>query len=128
MLLDPLSPSGAGRYRTAAFDHLSDSPAPAQERIASPNAILVFDGLFLHRPELRDYWDVSIFLDAPFEITVPRGAARAPSFSDPDPAASSNRRYVEGNLIYLREAAPRERAAIVIDHSDLRHPRVVSWR
>jgi uridine kinase len=128
LLLDPLSPSGSRRYRTAAFDHLSDSPAPADERVAEPGAILVFDGLFLHRPELRGDWDFSIFLDAPFEITGPRSAGRGPGFGDPDPAAPSNRRYVEGNLMYFREAAPRERATVVLDHSDLDRHRVVSWR
>ena len=62
-LLDPLSPGGSGRYRTAAFDHRSDAAVDMPEAQAAPGDILVLDGIFLHRPELRGYWDFSIFLD-----------------------------------------------------------------
>jgi uridine kinase len=89
--------------------------------------VLVFDGLFLHRPELRNYWDFSVFLDAPFEITVPRGAARGAGFGDPDPAAASNMRYVRGNRLYFAEAQPKSRATVVIDYADVAEPRIVAW-
>jgi uridine kinase len=92
---------------------------------AAVGAILILDGLFLHRPELRGYWDFSVFLDAPFEITVPRGAARGPGFGDPNPNSEANQRYVLGNILYLREARPKERATVVIDYSDLADPRIV---
>ena len=48
---------GSGRYRVAVFDHRSDSPVAEPERHALPASILVLDGIFLHRPELRDCWD-----------------------------------------------------------------------
>lgn len=32
-------------------------------RQANQGDIFLFDGIFLHRPELRDYWDLSIYLD-----------------------------------------------------------------
>lgn len=127
-LLDPLSQGGSRRYREAVFDHLTDSPAPAPWRTAPQNAILVFDGLFLHRPELRGYWDFSIFLDAPFAVTVPRGASRGEGFGDPDPQAPSNRRYVDGNRIYFDEAQPQERATVVLNYTDIETASVVTWR
>jgi hypothetical protein len=46
--------------------------------VAPAGSVLVLDSPFLHRPELRDIWDFSIFLDAPFDVTIPRGAARGP--------------------------------------------------
>lgn len=91
-------------------------------------AILIFDGLFLHRPELRTYWDFSVFLDAPFDVTVPRGAARGSAYGDPDPYAFSNHRYIEGNKIYFREAKPKDLASCVIDYSNLSNPRIMSWK
>jgi uridine kinase len=127
-LLDPLGPGGSGRYRSAIFDHATDSPLPAQEHIAQAGSVLILDGLFLHRRELRDYWDLSIFLDAPFEVTMPRCAARGPGWGSPDPTAPSNRRYIEGQKIYLRENQPQNLAGVVIDYSDLEAPRVVAWR
>ena len=53
-LLDPLGPGGTGRYRTAVFDHVKDMPVAAPECAVAPASILVLDGIFLHRPELRD--------------------------------------------------------------------------
>jgi uridine kinase len=127
-LLDPLSPGGLGRYRTAVFDHLIDGPVSNPELEAPEGAALVVDGLFLHRPELQGYWDFSVYLDAPFEITAPRGAARGVGFGDPDPSSPSNRRYVGGAMIYFREARPQDQATVVVDYSDLSRPRIVRWR
>lgn len=59
LLLDPLSPGGHGRYRVAAFDHRTDQPVPLPEAQASPGDILVFDGIFPHRPQLCGSWDYS---------------------------------------------------------------------
>jgi uridine kinase len=127
-LLDPLGPGGSGRYRSAIFDHVTDSPLPVQEHIAPAGSVLILDGLFLHRQELRRHWDLSIFLDAPFEVTIPRCAARGPGWGSPDPTAPSNRRYVEGQQIYLRENQPRNLASVVIDYSNLAEPHIVAWR
>ncbi|HEY3887064.1 MAG TPA: hypothetical protein VGL73_00715 [Caulobacteraceae bacterium] len=124
-LLDPLGPDGSGAYRTAAFDHLTDSPVGGETHLAAPNAILILDGLFLHRPELRGCWDLSVFLSVPFAVSIPRGAARGPGFGSPDPAAESNRRYVDGQRLYLEQAAPHDRADVVIDNTDLAAPKIV---
>jgi uridine kinase len=53
VLLDPLSRGGNGRYRTAIFDHRTDSPVVEPVTQAKQDSILIFDGIFLHRPELR---------------------------------------------------------------------------
>nr|WP_246363138.1 uridine kinase [Deinococcus budaensis] len=124
-LLDPLGPGGSGRYRTSIFDHTTDSPVHPPEEVAPPGSVLIFDGLFLHRPELRDVWDDSVFLHVPFGVSVPRGAARGPGYGSPDPHAASNRRYVEGHRLYFREADPSGRAGVVVDNTDLAAPFVV---
>ncbi len=85
-------------------------------------AIVVADGIFLHRDELVGLWDYSIWLEVPFEVSIPRGAARGESFGSPDRHAESNRRYVEGQRLYIRACTPRERATVAIDNSDLDRP------
>jgi uridine kinase len=123
VLLDPLCPGGSGLYRDAVFAHVTDTPVLAPERAAAPGSILVLDGIFLHRPELRDYWDVSIFLDVAFSVSVARCAER--DGTPPDPAASDNRRYVEGQKLYLRACNPRARATLTVDNNDLAAPFIV---
>lgn len=88
------------------------------------DSVLVVDGIFLQRPGLADVWDGAIFVDVPFEVSVPRGNARFPGAHDPDPEASTNRRYVDGQRLYLAEARPRERATWVFDNTDLDRPRL----
>lgn len=123
VLLDPLSPGGSGQYRVAAFDHRSDSLVHPPAETAAPGDILLFDGIFLHRPELRAYWDYSIFLDVRFAVSVPRGAERGES--SPDLAAPSNERYVRGQELYLRSAEPKRFATVIVNNDDLLAPYIV---
>jgi uridine kinase len=124
VLLDPLSPGGDRRYRAAAFDHRTDQPVDSPWELAAPDAVLVFDGIFLHRPELRGYWDFSVFLAVDFEVSVARCAAR--DGSAPDPRAESNRRYVEGQRLYLSQYRPAAHASVVVDNQELAEPRLLS--
>ena len=123
-LLDPLSPGGTGYYRTAIFDQVLDSSVTLPEAQAALGDILVFDGIFLHRPELRPYWDFSIFLDVGFNVSIPRGAQRGGG--SPDPQAPENRRYVEGQELYLRECDPKRYATIVVNNEALASPHIVT--
>ncbi|QOZ70151.1 uridine kinase [Bradyrhizobium arachidis] len=122
-LLDPLSPGGSRMYRRAIFDHVTDDSVPADDLEALPSSILLIDGIFLHRPELLTYWDVSIFLRTDFAVSVARCASR--DGWSLDPAAPSNRRYVEGQRLYLLNCQPEAKATIVIDYNDLSAPSLV---
>ncbi len=125
-LLDPLGPDGTRRFRRHVFDVQRNVPDLAPLKEAPPDAVLLLDGMFLHRPELRGCWDMSVFLHAPFVISVPRGAARGPGYGSPDLAAPTNRRYIEGQRLYLRECDPFALATLVIDNSDIDHPRILN--
>ena len=122
----PLGPGGTRRYRRAVFNYRTDSEAIAPFETAGEDAILLFDGVFLHRPELLSYWDLSLFLDAPFEVTIPRAAVR--DGSSPDVHAPENRRYVEGQKLYLQTCEPRRSAAVVINNANLPSPEIVAVR
>jgi len=119
-LLDPLQPGGSGRYRRAVHDLATDQSLDLPYERAPLGAVLLLDGVFLHRDELVDCWDLSVFLDVPFEISVKRMAAR--DGSDPNPDAPGVRRYVQAQRHYLRADSPRARATIVIDNSDVERP------
>lgn len=110
-LLEPFR-RGEGTVATKCFDHQSDCPENIVEAVDS-TAILVIDGIFLHRDEVRNYWNFSVFLDVPFDVSFQRMAKR--DGSDPDPKAEGNLRYHKGQLIYLEKCRPLERASVVID-------------
>lgn len=122
-LLDPLGPRGSGRVRRAVFDHRTDQAIDAPYESAGRSGVLLFDGIFLHRPELRSYWDLSIFLDVPFAQSYARMAVR--DGSDPDPEAPTNRRYFLGQSFYLKTVGPQKLAHIVVDYADTAQPRII---
>ena len=96
----------------------------ASGEAAVPGSILLFDGIFLHRFELRDYWHFSIFLDVPWE-----NLSKRPSWaiSLPDPSTPDHR-YAEGQRIYFRECNPKRAASVVIDNADLANPVILDRR
>jgi len=120
-VLVPFGPGGTRRYRTAVHDLETDEVLDLPWRTAPADAVLVVDGLFLHRDELAGFWDFSLFLSAPFEVTVPRMAAR--DGSHPDPAHPSQARYVQGQRRYFDACQPWTRASVVVDNSDVARPR-----
>jgi uridine kinase len=91
---------------------------------ADPEALLLVDGIFLHRPELADLWDASVWVEVPFEVSVPRGNARFGEVSAEaaDPASAVNARYVDGQRLYLAEVDPASRATWVLGNTDLAAP------
>ncbi len=123
-VLEPFAPGGSRRFRRRAFDLRADEPVDAAEETAATDAILVLDGLFLHRDELWGVWDYSVFLEVTFVVSVARCAARGPSSASADVDSLSNRRYVVGQQLYLSRCAPERRATHVIDNNVLAAPTI----
>jgi len=120
-----MEPFRAGDPVTSAvYDVEQDRPVRVPAVPVEPDTVLLVDGIFLQRPELRSTWDAALFVDVPFTVSVPRGNARFPGPHDSDPEAESNHRYVDGQRRYLDEVRPRERATWVLDNTDLGRPRV----
>ncbi|WDF31966.1 uridine kinase [Arthrobacter agilis] len=122
-VLTPLGPEGDGRYSPASYDPMTDQPALAAFLQAPPDALVLVEGMFLHRDELVASWDASVYLDVPFTVTAARMAAR--DGTNRDPEHPTMRRYVHGQRLYFEAARPWERATFVIDNSDFTAPDVV---
>lgn len=72
----------------AVWDVDADRPIEPEPRILPSDCVLLVEGIFLHRPELRSLWDASVWVDVPFEVSVPRGNVRFPDASMPTPRMS----------------------------------------
>lgn len=122
-VLEPLGPNGSRRYRVAGHDVVTDEVLHEPLETAPAGAVVVIDGLFLHRAELEGAFDFTIFVEVPFEVSAARMAVR--DGSPPDPTHPDLRRYVEAQRRYFAERSPWERADLVIDNSDLERPLLV---
>ncbi|HWI32276.1 MAG TPA: uridine kinase [Microbacterium sp.] len=116
--------SAATGFQLDAFDVARDAPVESRWVTAPDDAVLIVDGIFLNRPELRGLWDWSVWLDVPAEAAFARMAAR--TGGDPAPDAPSNIRSSRAHELYLQEADPQHAASAIVDNADPAHPVRVS--
>ncbi|MCI2958992.1 uridine kinase [Agromyces atrinae] len=93
---------------TAPTDSIGGSAAEP----AAPDTVLLVDGVFLLRPELRGLWNAAARLDVRPEVLL----------AESDESDAARERHAGGHAIYEREASPRRAAGIVIDDSDPLQP------
>ena len=96
--------------------------------------MLVFDGLFLQRPELADRWDLTVYVDGRRRVTEQRMAWATHDRPVGDPLAEFVhdlqrwvvlRRYVEGQRQYHDACDPIAHADLVVVNDDLGQPTVL---
>jgi uridine kinase len=118
LVLTPLGPGGNLRYCGAVHDVITDELVPKVWSTARAGSVVIVDGLFLHRSELADAWQFSVFLDVPFEIGILRTTTR--DGGDPmDPRLS---RYSGAQRLYFSACEPWSVATVVVDNADADHP------
>ena len=129
-LLRPLGPNGSLRFRRVAFDFRTDQRVDAPVEVAAPDAVLLLDGVFLLRPELRAHFDFSVFLRVGFDVSLARAETRDLAlFGTADAVRDRyNTRYIPGQKLYLAQVNPERWATVVIDNNDLERPRVIESR
>jgi uridine kinase len=127
VLLRPLGPDGDRRYRRGVFDFRTDSPIDAPVQDAASDAVLLFDGVFLLIPDLRPYWDFSIFVRASFETTIARAELRDQQLFGTAAQVRQRyeERYIPGQRLYLAETQPQRHATLVVDNNDLNRPKLI---
>lgn len=123
-VLTPAATPSAAHVRTSCHDLTSDERRTPEWTPVAGTAVVLVEGVFLHRPELREAWDFSVFLRTSFDVTVPRAVRR----DGGDPAevqARYEQRYVAGQRLYLAESHPERRATWVVDHDDPLNPEIL---
>jgi uridine kinase len=119
VLLDPLGPGGHREFQHAVYDHDTDTALSPPAATAPAGAVLLFDGVFLLRPELVDRWDLRIFVSVPLEQTVDRALNRgtAPAGPAADAAGierSWRHRYLPSQQLYAATAHPTDHADVIV--------------
>lgn len=128
-LLRPFA-TGAPLVRRRVFDWRTDTPIEQSPTPVPERAVLVFDGVFLLRPELRGLWDLSVYLRVPPRVVLERALIRDVSVlgSSDEVSQRYEARYLPGQALYRSECDPERHADIVVDNSDFLRPVVVTSR
>jgi len=123
VLLDPLGPGGDRRFQHAVYDRTTDTMLPRSVVTAPEDAVLIFDGVFLMRPELTDRWDLRIFVSAAFEKTVERALIREQgTLSAADIERRWRERYIPSQRFYFAAVRPTDHADVVVHNDQLQQP------
>jgi uridine kinase len=118
-VLTPLAPGGTRRYRARAHELRTDAELDPRAEIAEPGDVVVIDGVFLLRDELRAYWDFAVFIDVSVAVTIERLAGRDGLVPD------RTGRYVKAHQLYRDACSPLGRADVVINNNDAEMPEIV---
>jgi len=121
--------SGIFEIHPKSFDYRIDKRIveETQKLMIPSNAIILFDGVFLLRHELNEYWDIRIFLDVSFETVVERAMMRDLDYFKDEAILLEkyNNRYIPGQKLYLKKEHPMTKADIVINNNDFNKPIIV---
>ena len=130
LLLEPFGQGGTRLYVTTNYDLAREEAiTPILER-ADETSILIVDGVFLHRPELRDYWDVSVYLRISPDTALQRAIKRdVVVFGSIEVVRERyTQRYLPAQQTYVERCQPEQLATIVIEHNDPAEPHIISVR
>lgn len=126
VLLEPLGPQGDRQFRRAVYDRTTDASLSLPATRASADAVLLFDGVFLLRPELTGCWESTIFVSTAFETTVSRAHVRERGILSGDEVERLwRRRYIPSQQYYVDTVRPADHADIVVLNDEPERPR---WR
>jgi uridine kinase len=119
-----LSPAG---YYQDSFDYPAVRGRLTEIDQSAEDAVLLFEGVFLLRPELRACWDFTVYLDISPDESLRRALIRdVELFGSPQVVRERYRqRYLPGQQLYREAAAPMRVADVVIDNHDPARPRVL---
>jgi uridine kinase len=114
-LLDPWCQAPGSPYRCRHHDLATDALLD-EPRLAVPDhGVLVVDAVFAQREELRDSWDLVVWLEVGDEERVRRMAARDGVAADP--GHDDQRRYLDAQRLYRDAADPVRSADLVVDNT-----------
>ncbi|WFE35304.1 uridylate kinase [Micromonospora sp. WMMD975] len=123
VLLDPLGPGGDRRFQHAVYDHAGDTVLSPPIRTAPADAVLLFDGVFLMRPELIDRWDLRVLVSTALDTIVERAVIRERQVSARAEVERRWReRYIPAQQLYVATARPTAYADIIVHNDEPRRP------
>lgn len=124
-VLEPIRSTGRLRGELRLLDLHTDDYDLRRRYEVGPETIVVLEGVFLLRPELRDHLDLVVLLDMPFDVAHERARARdLPVFGE-DVLRKYREKYLPAQRRHFAEVDPRRVADVVVDNSDWRRPRLV---
>jgi uridine kinase len=119
---------GQFSVRTSGAGYEGD-PGTNLTRTVPTRAVLVVDGVFLLRPELRGLWTISVYLRVSAQESLRRAHGRdLELFGSPRRLQRGYlRRYLPGQELYRRSCDPEGLADVLVDNERTDMARIERW-
>lgn len=123
-VLNPLGPEGNLSYVPEVYDHAQGTTKQPDPIFASPDAILLFEGVMLFREEIANAFDYKILVNTSFEVALERAKARDLNhFGSMQTLMDKyTRRFIPGQKRYLSECRPETQANVIFQNDDPSRP------
>jgi uridine kinase len=123
-VLEPLGSEGSLSYKSEIFDHATGTRKKSDPVLASPDAILLFEGVMLFREELTNAFDYRILVDTTFDVALERAKTRdLKHFGNMQTLLDKyTRRFIPGQKRYLAECQPAAKANVILANDDPERP------
>lgn len=125
--LRPLkSVSSRSQLKSAKFDWKLDSAAEKTIEV-DPSTVVLFEGVFLFRPELESFWDYKVYVQIGPMLSLNRGLMRDSGLLGGHEATREKylKRYIPGQKIYHDRCRPEVRADFLIKNDDPSNPEIL---
>ena len=128
-----LAPLSGGAFpvwcRQVSRDLRTDLPDDSPPISVNARSVLLFEGLFLFRREINDYWDFRILLDVGPETALSRAVSRDTGLIGPSDIMKRKYevRYEPAWQIYLDQEHPDSKADLIVDNRDFLNSRLLKY-
>ncbi|MFD0557326.1 uridine kinase [Stackebrandtia endophytica] len=126
-LLEPIRRHRRVDVRLRLLDHYTDTWSIDRGYHVEPATVVVLEGIFLLRPEVRRFVDLMIFLEVDEPTVLARATLRDVPLQGIEVLDRYRRKYLPGQRRYLAAHPPAVHADIIVDNRDHAAPRVLKW-
>lgn len=126
-VLSPILHQGELQRTLRHLDIASDQYTVERHYRVSERTVVLVEGVFLLREDIRPFVDLMIFLHASSEQLVRRGMVRDAELLGDDAERRFREKYLPAQAELFSRVPPHEHADIVIDNTDWNTPRVLTW-
>ena len=125
-VLRPLREHGSLDRTVETLDPLTDRRTWRTYTIPSA-AVVVLEGVFLFRPEVRPYVDLLVYLHVDENVVLERARARDVPIQGEAVLGRYASKYLPAQRSYLSAYPPEQLADVLIDNSDWAEPEIRRW-
>jgi HAD superfamily hydrolase (TIGR01509 family) len=124
-VLEPIRRDGRLHAELLLLDLASDRFELRRRYDVTPETVVLLEGVFLLRPELREYLDLAVLVDVPLAVALERARRRDVPVLGQEVMAKYATKYMPAQRRHFQEVDPRRAADVVVDNTD-GQPRIVA--